>query len=87
MGEPQIRIDCGSNRIREQRADMDDPPSIACEGEEFEFDDAGQVWTIAWHPPDLPPPSGKPHGSSAVCLAADGRAVLVSSDGGESCGK
>lgn len=55
-------------------------------GEKLEFHDAGQDWIVAWHSPKLPPPTGKVHGSSAVCHTADGDVLLVSSDGGKSWG-
>ena len=54
---------------------------MAHDAEEFEFHANGQDWIVAWHPPVLPPPSGKPHGSADICLTPDGDVVLVSSDG------
>jgi ADP-ribose pyrophosphatase YjhB (NUDIX family) len=41
---------------------------------------AGQQWQIAWYPPP-DPPSGKPHGSGAVCQTPDQQVVLVSGNG------
>ena len=38
---------------------------------------------MAWHPPTLPPPSGKRHGAAAICHTAADRVVLVSHDGGQ----
>ena len=47
--------------------------------QEFVFQDDGQEWIVAWHlPPN--PPSGKPHGSAAICVTAVGEVVLVSQD-------
>ncbi len=54
---------------------------MASDGEEFYFHSGGQDWVVSWHPAVLPPPSGKSHGSAAVCLTFDGNVVLVSPDG------
>jgi len=54
---------------------------MACDGEEFGWHADGQDWISSWHPPVLPPPSGKSHGSAAVCLTPEGNVLLVSSDG------
>ena len=60
---------------------MSHPTPMAHDGEEFDIHAGGQDWIASWHPPVHPPPSGKPHGSAAVCLTFDGNVVLVSSDG------
>ena len=60
---------------------MNHQTPMARDGEEFDFHAGGQDWIASWYPPVLPPPSGKPHGSAAVCLTSEGNVVLVSSDG------
>lgn len=45
------------------------------------FESNGQLWVVSWYAPMLPPPAGRPHGASALCLTADGNVVLVSEDG------
>jgi ADP-ribose pyrophosphatase YjhB (NUDIX family) len=55
--------------------------NAAIDGEQAEFHDAGQTWLASWHPPALPPPAGRPHGSSAICFTPDGDVVMVSEDG------
>lgn len=58
---------------------MDRPAAVvAGDGEEFVHHAGGQDWIMSWHPPQLPPPSGTPHGSEAVCVTVDGHVVLVS---------
>ena len=57
------------------------PAPMARDGEEYDFHADGQDWVASWHPSVLPAPSGKPHGSAAVCLTTAGDVVLVSSDG------
>lgn len=57
------------------------PISMATDGEEFEFHDDGQSWIVSWFPPNVPYPSGKPQGSTAICLTPETEIVLVSSDG------
>jgi ADP-ribose pyrophosphatase YjhB (NUDIX family) len=52
---------------------------MAADGIEFTVSTGGQDWRVAWQPPPDPPP-GTPHGAAAVCVTADGRIVLVSSD-------
>ena len=47
----------------------------------FEWQDAGQRWVVSWHSPALPPPRGKRHGSSALCLTSQRHVVLVSAGG------
>ena len=56
---------------------MNDPTHAARDGEEFDFHDRGQDWIVSWHPPTFPPPSGKPHGSTAMCFTSDRDVVLV----------
>lgn len=46
----------------------------------LEYHDAGQRWTLAWHPPDAPP-EGTRHGSAAVCVTPGGLLVFGSEDG------
>ena len=59
-----------------------DVEAAAREGEEHEFrDDRGQDWLLSWHPPDLPPPEGKRHGSGGICFTPDGAVVLVTQSG------
>ncbi len=53
----------------------------AADGEEISFRATGWDWVISWHPAALPPPSGRSHGSAAVCVTPDGDVVLVSQDG------
>ena len=60
---------------------MTDSESAASDGEEFDFRIGRQDWVISWHPAALPPPSGRPHGASAVCITPDGDVLLVSQDG------
>ena len=62
---------------------MSDAEDVAEEGKEYEFrDDRGQVWTLSWHPPELPPPGGRWHGSGGICFTPDGSVVLVTQPGG-----
>jgi hypothetical protein len=42
---------------------------------------AGQEWLSSWHPPDLPAPDGKRHGSEGVCITANGEVILVTENG------
>jgi ADP-ribose pyrophosphatase YjhB (NUDIX family) len=56
-------------------------PTIAGDGEAIDHHADGQDWVVSWHPSALPPPSGTPHGSAAVCLTVDRRVVLVSAGG------
>jgi ADP-ribose pyrophosphatase YjhB (NUDIX family) len=60
---------------------MNHQTPMARDGEEYSFQADGQDWIASWHPPVLPPPSGKLHGSAAVCLTSEGDVVLVSSGG------
>ena len=55
--------------------------AVARDGEEFTFQNAGQHWTISYHPATLPVPDGRNHGSTAFCFTPEGRMVLVSKDG------
>jgi len=41
----------------------------------------GQDWLASWHPPHLPAPDGKRHGSSGLCVTTEALVVLVSLDG------
>jgi hypothetical protein len=52
---------------------------IAQDAIAWQVSHGAEVWRIAWHPPPEPP-DGTPHGSSAVCWAAD-QIVLISDDG------
>ena len=55
-----------------------EPGRIAQEGETFRFRDRrDQEIVLSWHPPDLPAPAGKNHGSAGICFAPDGKVVLV----------
>lgn len=47
----------------------------------LDYHDAGQRWTLAWHPPGDGPPLGTRHGSAAVCLTPEGLLVFCSEDG------
>ena len=61
---------------------MDHPTHLARDREELDYhDDEGQDWIVSWHPPGLPPPRGKSHGSAAICFTPDGNVVLMSFDG------
>ena len=60
---------------------MNHPTPVARDGEEFHVRSGGQEWIGSWHPSVLPPPTGKSHGSTAICLTSDGNVVLVSFDG------
>ena len=42
----------------------------------------GQDWLISWEPPDAVP-AGTAHGSAGLCLTADERVVIVSTNGVE----
>jgi ADP-ribose pyrophosphatase YjhB (NUDIX family) len=54
---------------------------IAADGELIRFESRGQDWEVAWYSPETGTPSGKRHGSSAVCVTGDTRVVLVTEDG------
>jgi 8-oxo-dGTP pyrophosphatase MutT (NUDIX family) len=58
-----------------------DTKSIAGDGEEYAFANAGQDWLVSFHPASLPPPEGKNHGSTGFCFTPAGQIVLVSKDG------
>ncbi len=60
---------------------MNESTEVAGDGQEIRFHDAGQDWTVAWYPPALPVPSGKPWGSAGVCITDTGDVVMVTSDG------
>jgi ADP-ribose pyrophosphatase YjhB (NUDIX family) len=53
---------------------------IACDLEEVAVPANGGDWRMAWHPPGDAPP-GQPHGANAFCVTADGKVILVSTDG------
>ena len=38
-------------------------------------------WVASWHPPELPAPAGKPHGSAGICFTPEGDIVLVTRPG------
>lgn len=46
---------------------------------EAAFEQDGQEWRVAWHPPPGPPP-GTPHGAQGICVAGD-QVVLIGNDG------
>ena len=55
---------------------------VAREGEEIRFRDGrGQNWTASWHPPELPAPAGRPHGSAGICFTPEKNIVLVTRPG------
>lgn len=60
---------------------MNPLPGVAADFETLEYHDAGQRWTMAWHPPSATPPGGKRHGSVAVCVTPDGLVVFGSEEG------
>jgi ADP-ribose pyrophosphatase YjhB (NUDIX family) len=57
-------------------------PHVAADGEVLAHHDAtqDQDWFVSWHPAGEPPPSGKRHGSEAVCVLPDGNVVMISED-------
>lgn len=61
--------------------DQPDAIAVARDGEEFAFHNAGQEWTVSFHPASLPPPQGRNHGSTGFCFTPSGQIVLVSKDG------
>ena len=57
---------------------MTGPQHGAREGEEFGLRDGrGQDWVISWHPPELPAPDGRGHGSAGICFTPEKDIVLV----------
>ncbi len=57
---------------------MTDPNRAARDGEEIHWRDGnGQDIVSTWHPPELPAPSGKPHGADGICFTTGGEVVLV----------
>ena len=61
---------------------MADPDIVAQEGRSYGFRDGrGQDWTESWHPPELPAPDGRRHGSGGICFTPEGAIVLVTQDG------
>ena len=52
---------------------------VAADGVEIPSTGPIADWLSAWHPPP-DPPSGRPHGASAICLAGD-QVVLISPNG------
>ena len=65
-----------------REASVADPEIVAREGRSYGFRDGrGQDWTESWHPPELPPPDGRPHGSGGMCFTPEGAIVLVTQDG------
>lgn len=50
---------------------------MANAGESLLVHSAGQDWLSSWHPPHLPAPDGKRHGSEGVCITSDGDVILV----------
>ena len=66
-------------RIMPQMTGLD---HVAREGEEIRFRDGrGQDWVASWHPPELPAPAGRPHGSAGICFTPEGNVVLVTRPG------
>src|SRR5438105_9980463 len=59
---------------------MTSPSTMANVGETLLVHSAGQDWLATWHPPHLPAPDGKRHGSAGVCVT-DGHVILVSLTG------
>ena len=53
---------------------------VARDGEELHIRSGGQEWIGSWHTPVFPP-TGKSHGSAAICFTSGGNVVLVSIDG------
>jgi ADP-ribose pyrophosphatase YjhB (NUDIX family) len=53
---------------------------VARDRVEYQFEDAGQNWLISWWPADQVP-SGKWHGSGAICLSESEEIVIISQDG------
>jgi hypothetical protein len=53
---------------------------IARDEVEYQFEDAGQTWLMSWWPPGQVP-SGKWHGSGAICLNESDEVVIISQDG------
>ena len=57
---------------------MNDRDLVALGREENRFsDERGQEWTGMWHPPELPAPAGRPHGSAGICFTPEKGVVLV----------
>lgn len=51
----------------------------ARDGEQIRwFDSRGQSVVSSWHPPELPAPEGKSHGSGGICFTREQHVVLVS---------
>lgn len=59
------------------KMDSESPP-MSADLEEHFFHQNGQDWSGTWFPPGNGPPEGKRHGATGICLAEDGRVVLVS---------
>src|SRR5438067_209086 len=59
---------------------MKDSATSARDGEQFLVSSRGQEVLVSWHPPALPGPDGKRHGSAGLCFTADGKIILVSVD-------
>ncbi len=72
---------CILEGMTEQARAIHPPAKTAGDGTAFVHHAGGQDWLVSWHPPTLPPPRGTPHGSAAVCLTLDDRAVLVRAAG------
>ena len=54
----------------------------ARDGEQIHWrDSCGQNVVSSWHPPELPAPDGKAHGSGGVCFTAERDVVLVTRSG------
>ncbi|MFN2609771.1 MAG: NUDIX domain-containing protein [Actinomycetota bacterium] len=54
--------------------------NAALDGERFATQSNGGDWIISWHA-SIDPPTGTPHGASAICLTGDMGLVLISPDG------
>ena len=50
------------------------------DGQELSVETGGQTWIMSWHPPPTAP-SGRPEGSSGVCVTETGELVIISEDG------
>lgn len=52
----------------------------AGDGVTYRFLNGEHAWECSWHPPEEATPSGKPHGSSGICVTGDDQLLLISSD-------
>jgi 8-oxo-dGTP pyrophosphatase MutT (NUDIX family) len=54
--------------------------AVLRDGEEYEFESAGQRWVSSWHC-RAAAPAGRRHGSAGICVTEGGEVVLASADG------